>query len=87
MQAPFASTYAEDAKHPYMQKTKTVDFCTIIHGEVTLVLDTEERRVSAGDVVVLRGVNHAWSNHSNAPAMIAIASHDAEYYSDANSQA
>ncbi len=84
MQAPFASTYSEAAKHPYMQKTKTVDFCTIIHGEVTLVLDTEECRVSAGDVVVLRGVNHAWSNHSNAPAMIAIASHDADYYSDDN---
>jgi quercetin dioxygenase-like cupin family protein len=84
MQAPFASTYTETAKHPYMQKTKTVDFCTIIHGEVTLVLETEECRVSAGDVVVLRGVNHAWSNHSSAPVMIAIASHDAEYYSDDN---
>ena len=31
-----------DAPHPYMQKTQTLDFCLVIEGEITLVLDTEE---------------------------------------------
>jgi quercetin dioxygenase-like cupin family protein len=79
MKAPFASTYSKDAKHPYMQKTETMDFCVVISGQATLILDTEERQVSAGDVVILRGVNHAWSNHSDGPVKIAIASHDADF--------
>jgi len=78
MKAPAASTGGNNAKHPYMQKTETVDFCVIISGEVTLILDTEERILGAGDVVILRGANHAWSNHSYAPVKIAIASHDAD---------
>src|SRR5690606_27109839 len=40
MGSPGASTYSPDAPHPYMQKTGTVDFCCVIEGEITLVLDT-----------------------------------------------
>ena len=61
-----------------MQKTDTIDYCVIIRGEVTLILDKEERKVAAGDVVIIRGANHAWSNHTDAPVKIAIASHDAQ---------
>jgi uncharacterized cupin superfamily protein len=75
--APNASTYSGAAAHPYMQKTRTLDFCLILEGEVTLVLDTEEVALSAGDTVVQRGTNHAWSNRSNRPCTIAISSHDA----------
>ena len=42
-----------------------------------LVLDTEEVRLAAGDTVVQRGTNHAWSNRSSRPCTIAISSHDA----------
>lgn len=76
--APNASTYSKDAKHPYMQKTRTVDFCIVTEGEVTLVLDTQEVTVKQGEFVINRGVNHAWSNRSGKPATIAIASHDAK---------
>jgi mannose-6-phosphate isomerase-like protein (cupin superfamily) len=72
-----ASTYSAEGPHPYMQKTRTVDFCFVIEGELVLVLDTEEVAVKAGEVVIQRGTNHAWSNRSNAPAVVAIASHDA----------
>jgi len=75
--APDASTYSGEAAHPYMQNTRTLDFCLILEGEVTLVLDTEEVALSAGDTVVQRGTNHAWSNRSNRPCTIAISSHDA----------
>ena len=48
-----------------MQKTRTLDFCLILEGEITLVLDTDEVQLAAGDTVVQRGTNHAWSNRSD----------------------
>ena len=78
MGAPRASTFSPSAPHPYMQKTRTLDFCLILEGEVTLVLDTEEVALRAGDTVVQRGTNHAWSNRSDRPCRIAISSHDAD---------
>lgn len=75
--SPAASTYAMGAPHPYMQKTQTLDLCLILEGEITLVLDTGEVKLKAGDTVVQRGTNHAWSNRSNRPCRIAISSHDA----------
>ncbi len=77
MGSPEASTYSPNAAHPYMQKTRTLDFCLVIEGEITLVLDTEEVNLKAGDTVVQRGTNHAWSNRSGRPCVIAFSSHDA----------
>jgi uncharacterized cupin superfamily protein len=79
MGSPGASTYSAKAPHPYMQKTRTLDFCLILEGEITLVLDTEEVHLKAGDTVVQRGTNHAWSNRSNKPCVIAFSSHDGKY--------
>jgi uncharacterized cupin superfamily protein len=76
MGSPGASTYSSKAPHPYMQKTRTLDFCLIIEGEITLVLDTEEVHLKAGDTVVQRGTNHAWSNRSDKPCTIAFSMHD-----------
>jgi uncharacterized cupin superfamily protein len=76
MGSPGASTYSAKAPHPYMQKTRTLDFALIIEGEITLVLDLEEVHLKAGETVVLRGVNHAWSNRSAHPCKIAFSSHD-----------
>jgi uncharacterized cupin superfamily protein len=59
-----------------MQKTRTLDFGIVLEGEIVLVLDTQEVPLKAGDFVVQRGANHAWSNRSNRPAVIALASHD-----------
>ena len=60
-----------------MQETRTLDFCLILKGEITLVLDTEEVDLRAGDTVVQRGTRHAWTNRSSRPCVIAISSHDA----------
>ena len=79
MGSPGASTYSASAPHPYMQKTRTLDFCLVLEGEITLVLDTEEVHLKAGDTVVQRGTNHAWSNRSSKPCVIAFSSHDAQY--------
>jgi uncharacterized cupin superfamily protein len=77
MGSPSASTYSAKAPHPYMQKTRTLDFCLVLEGEITLVLDNEEVQLKAGDTVVQRGTNHAWSNRSGQPCVIAFSSHDA----------
>ena len=74
--SPRASTYSPQAPHPYMQKTRTLDFGIVIEGEIVLVLDTQEVALKAGDFIVQRGTNHAWSNRSNKPAVVAVASHD-----------
>ena len=79
MGSPGASTYSPRAPHPYMQKTRTLDFCLVLEGEITLVLDTEEVHLNAGDTVVQRGTNHAWSNRSGKPCVIAFSSHDGKW--------
>ncbi len=75
MGAPEASTYSPQAPHPYMQKTRTLDICIVLEGEIVLVLDTQEVTLKAGEFVVQRGTNHAWSNRSGKPAVVSIASH------------
>jgi hypothetical protein len=77
MGSPGASAYGPAAPHPYMQKTRSLDFCIVLEGEIVLVLDTQEVPLNAGDVVIQRGTRHAWSNRSGAPVQVAIASHDA----------
>ena len=77
MGSPGASTYSPQGRHPYMQKTPTLDFCLVLEGEITLVLDKQEVHLQTGDTVVQRGTNHAWSNRSGRPCTIAFSSHDA----------
>ncbi|MEA2866014.1 MAG: hypothetical protein QOE39_729 [Bradyrhizobium sp.] len=72
-----ASTWSPTAPHPYMQKTRTLDFCLVLEGRITLVLDTQEVDLEAGDTVIQRGVNHAWSNRSSQPCVIAFTLIDA----------
>jgi quercetin dioxygenase-like cupin family protein len=76
MGSPGASTYSPLALHPYMQKTRTLDFCIVLEGDIVLVLDTQEVKLKAGEFVIQRGTNHAWSNRSTRSAVVAIASHD-----------
>jgi uncharacterized cupin superfamily protein len=74
--SPKASTYSAQAPHPYMQKTRTLEFGVVLEGEIMLVLDTQEVPLKAGDIVIQRGTNHAWSNRSGRAARVAIATHD-----------
>jgi mannose-6-phosphate isomerase-like protein (cupin superfamily) len=67
----------ENARHPAMHKTDTVDLAIILQGEVVLILDEGEVSLRPGDVVVQRGTNHAWSNRSDAPCIFACVLIDA----------
>ena len=62
-----------------MQRTRTLDFCCVLEGKITLVLDTQEVPLRAGEIVVQGGTNHAWSNRSDKPAVVIIASHVGKY--------
>ena len=76
MGSPGASTHSPAALHPYMQKTRTLEFGIVTEGEIVLVLDTQEVTLKTGDFIVQRGTNHAWSNRTDQPATVIIATHD-----------
>ena len=67
-----ASTFEQNARHPMMHRTESVDYGIVLEGEIVLVLDDTETTVRAGEVVVQRGTNHAWSNRSNKPCKMAF---------------
>jgi quercetin dioxygenase-like cupin family protein len=53
-----------------MHATDTIDFLVIVSGEVTFITETGETQLRAGDVLVDRGVSHAWRNDSDQPCRI-----------------
>jgi quercetin dioxygenase-like cupin family protein len=55
-----------------MHRTETLDYAIGLSGEITMVLDTEEVVLRAGDVVVQVGTNHAWSNRSGEDCVMAF---------------
>jgi mannose-6-phosphate isomerase-like protein (cupin superfamily) len=61
-----------DAPHPLMHRTQTVDYGIVLEGELTLVVDSGEATVRAGDIVIQRGTNHAWANRSNKNCRVAF---------------
>jgi quercetin dioxygenase-like cupin family protein len=64
---------APGAESP-MHRTETLDVAVVLEGETWLLLDDgSETRVSAGDVVVQRGTNHAWANRSDRPVRMVFA--------------
>ena len=62
-----ASTWGRGGRHPLMHRTETVDYAVVLEGEITLLLDVGEVMLKAGDVVIQRGTNHAWRNHTSKP--------------------
>jgi hypothetical protein len=59
--------------HGLMHRTRSIDYGILLEGEITLVLsDGLEVPISAGDVVVQRGTDHAWANRSNRVARMAF---------------
>jgi quercetin dioxygenase-like cupin family protein len=55
-----------------LHRTDSVDYGILLTGQLDMELDGGETvHLSAGDVVVQRGTNHAWVNHSDRPARIA----------------
>ena len=76
--ATFAQLYPDaghDLKpgdHPGMHITATVDYAIVLFGEITAIMESGEKILYAGDVLIQRGTNHAWANRSDQPARIAF---------------
>ena len=65
-------------RHPGFHKTSSVDYAIVLSGEIYALMDEGEVLLKAGDVLVQRGTNRAWSNRTDAPAYLAFVLVDAE---------
>lgn len=74
-----ASRFKQGAPHPLMHRTQSVDYGIVLEGEMVLVLDREETTLRAGDIVVQRGTNHAWSNRSGRRCRMAFVLIDGQF--------
>ena len=81
-----ASTFGQNQRHPFMHRTQTVDYAVVLEGEVVMLLDQEEVHLKAGDVVIQRGTNHAWSNRSQKPCKMLYVLIDGEFDEELKSQ-
>jgi quercetin dioxygenase-like cupin family protein len=54
-----------------MHKTSTVDYIIVLKGEIHAVMETGEKRLRAGDILVQRGTNHSWSVRGPEPCVVA----------------
>jgi quercetin dioxygenase-like cupin family protein len=64
-------------RHPGFHKTNTIDYAIVLSGEIYALMDEGEVLLKAGDVLIQRGTNHAWSKRSDAPATLAVVLIDA----------
>ena len=67
------AAHAQD-KHsadPMMHKTSTVDYIIVLKGEIYAIMESSEKLLRAGDVLVQRGTNHSWSVRTNEPCIVA----------------
>jgi naringenin degradation protein FdeH len=62
----------DGSRHPGMHRTHSVDYAIVLSGEIWAVMDVGETLLRAGDCLVQRGTNHAWSNRSNSPCLVAF---------------
>lgn len=67
-----------NARHPGFHKTSSVDYAIVLSGEIYALMEEGEVLLKQGDVLVQRGTNHAWSNRTDEPAILAFVLIDAE---------
>ena len=61
-----------------MHRTETIDYVIVISGTIDMDLDDSTVTLTAGDIMVQRGTNHAWVNRGTEPARIAFVLIDAQ---------
>lgn len=66
-----------DGRHPFMHRTRSIDYAIVLQGEIDMLLDEGEVHVRAGDILIQRGTNHAWVNRSSEPCRIVFVLIDA----------
>jgi mannose-6-phosphate isomerase-like protein (cupin superfamily) len=72
-----AASDRNNPRHPGFHKTDTVDYAIVLSGEIFAMMDDGEVLLKTGDVLIQRGTNHAWSNRTAQPALVAFVLIDA----------
>lgn len=67
-----AKHIVDQSRHPAMHTTHSIDVICLLQGEVTLILDGTETRITPGQVVIQRGTNHAWEAHGGPALLLAV---------------
>ena len=70
--------HGKPARHPFMHRTRSVDYALVLEGEIDMLLDDSEVKMQAGDIMVQQGTNHAWVNTSKSNCRIAFVLIDGE---------
>lgn len=60
----------DTSRHESMHQSPTTDYIILLSGQITLMLDTEERDLKPFDCVIQRGTNHAWVNRGTEDALL-----------------
>lgn len=55
--------------HPGMHRTGTIDYITVLQGELTLILSDDEVVLKPFDTVIQRHTAHAWANRGDTAAV------------------
>ena len=63
---------AMEVDNPGFHRTDTVDYITVLTGEVWIETDTGETQLSQGDTLIQLGTRHAWRNRSDTPATLVV---------------
>tara|TARA_R110002020_G_scaffold40118_5_gene118777 strand:+ start:28867 stop:29412 length:546 start_codon:yes stop_codon:yes gene_type:complete len=67
----------ENARHPYMHRTDSLDYSIVLQGEIWMLMDEEDVLLKQGDVIIQQGTNHAWANRGTEPRIIMFVLNDA----------
>ena len=69
-----SANVVEGSRHPYMHRTDTLDYAIVLTGEIWMLMDDESDDIllKAGDVLIQRGTNHAWSNRGTETCIVAF---------------
>jgi hypothetical protein len=59
-------------------RTPGVAYCLLLTGQVDFLVDVEEVRLQAGDLVVERGTEHSWRNRGSEPVGLLVVGVDGE---------
>jgi hypothetical protein len=71
-------------RHPFMHRTRSIDYAIVLSGEIDMLLDEGEVHVAAGDFLIQRGTNHAWVNRGTEVCRIVFVLIDARDYPPPN---
>jgi hypothetical protein len=61
-----------------MHLTDTIDFAVCLAGEIVAIMDSGEKTMRPGDILIQRGTNHAWENRSRDTARMLFVLCDTE---------